>query len=69
METTRFIIKQNPNTKEVEIELYRTMDDGSWMMFDRFAPISVKELKMLELKIHEIFSRTEEKHKHDMERS
>lgn len=61
MSETKFVMKQDPITKDVEIELWRLIDDKNWMMFDRLAPITPKELKQLGCKIVEVFAKSERK--------
>lgn len=53
----KFKAVQNPNTKEVEIQIYRQMTDTEWMMVDRLNELSVSELKQLYDYIGSLFTK------------
>lgn len=64
----KFNIKQDRDTKLVQIEIYRPMDDNNWIMLERIEEkLTVSELKHLADYIYSLIQKG--KKNNDLERS
>lgn len=57
MESIRFKVVQNPETKELSLHILRPIDDKEWMVVDHFNDMTVKELKHLADYIYSILKK------------
>lgn len=47
MDTIKFKAVQNPQTKEIELQILRPINDKEWMVIDHFNGMTPQELKHL----------------------
>lgn len=57
METIKFKVLQNPETKELSLHILRPMDDNNWVVVDHFNDMTIKELKHLADYIYSILKK------------
>jgi hypothetical protein len=58
-DTIKYKVLQNPQTKDLTLQIYRPLDNNEWVMVDHFNEITTKELKCLCEYIHSLFNKKE----------
>lgn len=55
METIKYKVVQNPETKELSLHILRPMGDNNWVVVDHFNDITKEELRHLAEYIYSLF--------------
>jgi len=55
MDTIKFKAIQNPQTKEIELQVLRPIDDKDWVIIDHFNGMTPQEFRALGDYIYSIF--------------
>jgi hypothetical protein len=57
MDTIKFKVIQDPQTKDLSLHILRLINDGEWAVIDRFNGMTAQELKQLADYIYGLFKK------------
>lgn len=57
MDTIKFKVIQDPQTKDLSLHILRLINDGEWAVIDRFNGMTAQELKQLADYIYALFKK------------
>ena len=57
MDTIKFKVIQDPQTKDLSLHILRLINDGEWAVIDRFNGMTPQELKQLADYIYALFKK------------
>jgi hypothetical protein len=57
MDTIKFKVIQDPQTKDLSLHILRLINDGEWAVIDRFNGMTTQELKQLADYIYALFKK------------